>query len=200
MIDNNTTDIDLANRVKIEADNDALSMLIDRHSGICYKIYNKYFQNNTSTLAKDIEREKDSLIYQAAKTYDPSFGAKFSTWLGNIITYACLNACNQHKKEITTDDEILKFLSDQHLNKEASFQERNNELLSYIKKIIEISNDETAKEVIKMRYLSNGNKVKTFKEIADHFGVSTQTVVNWHDKFISFLKNKLKSQSNFDII
>ena len=64
----------------------------------------------------------------------------------------------------------------------------------------ETSSDETSKEVIKMRYFSEGKKVKTFKEIADHFGVSTQTVVNWHDKFLTFLKNKLKSESSLDII
>jgi DNA-directed RNA polymerase specialized sigma subunit len=51
-----------------------------------------------------------------------------------------------------------------------------------------------------MRYLSNTQKVKTFKEIADHFGVSTQTVVNWHDKFLEFLRNKLKSDTILDIV
>lgn len=200
MINNNTNDIDLADMVKTNASQDALSVLIDRHSGICYKIYNKYFQNNTSTLAKDVEEQKDSLIYQAAKTFDPSFGAKFSTWLGNVVTYACLNACNEYKKETTFETDILKYLADQHSNEEASFISKNNEMLSYIKNIIDMSSDETAKEVIKMRYLSEGDKVKTFREIADHFGVSTQTVVNWHDKFIGFLKNKLKSQTTFDIM
>lgn len=200
MIYKQTTDADLADLVKNNANQEALSALIDRHSGICYKIYNKYFHNNTSTIAKDIEEEKDLLIYQAAKTFNPSFGTKFSTWLGNIVTYACLNACNEYKKEMTLESDVLKYLTDQHSNQEMSFIEKNNDIMSYIKNIIEMSNDQTAKEVIKMRYLSEGSKVKTFKEIADHFGVSTQTVVNWHDKFIGFLKNKLKSDSNIDIL
>lgn len=197
---NNLTDNDLAELVKNQSSQDALSVLIARHSGICYKIYNKYFQNNTSSIARDVEEEKDLLIYQAAKTFNPTFGAKFSTWLGNVVTYACLNACNEHKKETSFNDDILLYLADQHSNHQASIISKDNELLLYIKNIINLSADETSKEVIKMRYFSDGNKVKTFKEIAEHFGVSTQTVVNWHDKFIIFLKNKLKSDSNIDIL
>jgi len=200
MILNKLTDSDLAEMVKSKADNDALSILIDRHSGICYKIYNKYFQNNTSTIAKDVEEQKDSLIYQAAKTFNPSFGAKFSTWLGNVVTYACLNACNDHKKEMPIDNDILEYLTNCRSNEESSYALKDNDTLSYIKNIIEISSDDTAKEIIKMRYFNDTNKVKTFKEIADHFGVSTQTIVNWHDKFIGFLKNKLKSEANMDIV
>lgn len=194
------TDTKLALLVKNNADEDALNKLIDRHSGICYKIYNKYFQNNTSSIAKDVEDDKDALIYHAAKTFNPEIGAKFSTWLGNIITYACLNACNEYKKEIAFEGDIFKYIADTESNNKISSLSKDKELLSYIKDIIDMSNDKTAKEVIKMRYFTENNKVKTFKEIADHFGVSTQTVVNWHDKFILFLKNKLKSESNFDIL
>ena len=200
MIDKNTTDTYLAELVKNSADEDALNLLIDRHSGICYKIYNKYFHNNHSSIARDIEEQKDSLIYHAAKTFNPSVGAKFSTWLGNIITYACLNACNEHKKEMAFEDDVLKYLADAESNDKILSLSNDRELLSHIKDIIEMSNDKTSKEVIKMRYFTEGSKVKTFKEIADHFGVSTQTIVNWHDKFILFLKNKLKSESNIDIV
>ena len=42
MIEEKTTDSYLAEMVKKHANQDALSMLIDRHSGICYKIYNIY--------------------------------------------------------------------------------------------------------------------------------------------------------------
>jgi RNA polymerase sigma factor (sigma-70 family) len=196
----NTTDSHLASLVKESADTDALSTLIDRHSGICYKIYNKYFYNNKSSFAKDVEEQKDLLIYQAAKTFNPDFGTKFSTWLGNVITYACLNACNEQKKELSLDDDILKYLTDSYSNHESSFYIKEAEILNHIKDIIDMSSDETSKEVIKMRYFTDDKKVKTFKEIADHFGVSTQTVVNWHDKFISFLKNKLKSNTTLDIL
>lgn len=200
MLNSNIDDASLVKLVKDNADSNALNLLITRHSGICYKIYNKYFYKNNSTFAKDIEEQKDSLIYHAAKTFNPECGTKFSTWLGNVITYACLNACNFSKKEINLDEDITKYLSDTHNIEQSSIIKKDKELLQYIEDIIDMSSDETAKEVIKMRYLSNGDKVKTFKEIADHFGVSTQTVVNWHDKFITFLKNKLKSESSLDII
>jgi RNA polymerase sigma factor (sigma-70 family) len=200
MKNTNIDDLSLVEKVKNEADSDALNLLISRHSGICYKIYNKYFYNNNSIIAKDIEEQKDSLIYQAAKTFNPECGTKFSTWLGNVITYACLNACNSSKKEICMDDNIFNYITDHCLSDQLLQIEKDKELLQYIEDIINMSSDETAKEVIKMRYLSNEKKVKTFKEIANHFGVSTQTVVNWHDKFIDFLRNKLKSEATLDIL
>jgi RNA polymerase sigma factor (sigma-70 family) len=193
-------DVKLAELVRENSDSSALNELIDRHSGICYKIYNKYFYKNFSLYAQDLQMEKDSLIYQAAKTYNPDFGTKFSTWLGNVVTYACLNACNNNNKEIAMDSDILNQFVDSNLEQQMSFLNKNKDMISQIEDAIDSSCDKTAKEVIKMRYLSNGNKVKTFKEIADHFGVSTQTVVNWHDKFISFLRKKLKSESNLDIV
>jgi RNA polymerase sigma factor (sigma-70 family) len=200
MIDSNTEDFTLISKIKDNADSDALNLLISRHSGICYKIYNKYFSNNSSSFARDIEEQKDSLIYQAVKTFNPDFGTKFSTWLGNVVTYACLNACNANKKEILFDEDISKYLSDSHSSEQSALIMKDKEMLQHIEDIIEMSSDETAKEVIKMRYLSNTQKVKTFKEIADHFGVSTQTVVNWHDKFLEFLRNKLKSNTIIDIV
>jgi RNA polymerase sigma factor (sigma-70 family) len=192
-------DPELAMLVKNEADNDALSTLISRHSGICYKIYNKYLQSNTTTSALDVADQKDSLIYQAAKTYDPNHGTKFSTWLGNIVTYACLNVCSEKRREIPVDSQIIQKLSESS-SIGATDMNTDGELFDYIKKIIDMCADDAEKEVVKLRYLSGDRKVKTFKEIAETLGVSTQTVVNWHDKFINFLKNKLQSKDIFDIV
>lgn len=192
-------DTKLAMMVKENESEEALNKLIDRHSGICHKIYNKYFYNNTSSLANDIIDQKDLFIYQAAKTFNPDFGAKFSTWLGNVVTYACLNACSLMKKEVNLEEEIFEYFSDIYANENID-KIKSKDILSHIDNILELSTDNTAKEVIKMRYLSDSDKIVTFKEIANHFGVSTQTVVNWHDKFIKLLRNKLKSQSNIDII
>jgi RNA polymerase sigma factor (sigma-70 family) len=195
-----TDDDYLALMVKEDGNEDALNTLIDRHSGICHKIYNKYFYSNTSAIASDLREQKDLLIYQAAKTFNPDCGAKFSTWLGNIVTYACLNACNSIKKEINVEQDIFNYLIDSNKSSENFENEKTREMLSHIENIINLSTDNLSKEVIKMRYFSGSEKTVTFKEIADHFGVSTQTVVNWHDKFIKLLRNKLKSESNIDIL
>lgn len=192
-------DTDLVNLVKDDNDSDALSVLISRHSGICNKIYNKYFCNNTMSLFKDIQEQKELLIYQAVKTFDDSKGAKFSTWLGHIVTYTCLNACNSAKKEFVVEDTVLDYLSN-ITDQDTNINNKKNEILDYISDVMSKYGDDTAKEVIKMRYLSGSDKVTTFKEIADHFGVSTQTIVNWHDKFIDFLRNKLKSDTTLDIL
>lgn len=194
------TDAELIFKVKEHNSSDALNVLIDRHSGICHKIYHKYFSGNKTMTAEDVRAEKDSLIYQAATSWNPDFGTKFSTWLGNVVTYACLNACTGKKREIAVDDEVLNHLIDEKTNEFNSLIRKDKELIEYIEQILEQSNDEVAKQVIKMRYLSNTDKPMTFKQIAKHFNVSTQTVVNWHDKFIDLLRKKLLSGANFDTI
>lgn len=200
MLDSTINDTELSLMVRDKNDEAALAALIDRHSGICYRIYSKFFQNNSTARAIDVESDKDSLIYHAAKTFNPECGAKFSTWLGNVITYACLNACSYKKREVAVEDQVLNFLADSNHSTEFAPSDKTADLIKHIRELVEMSGDDVSKEVIKMRYLSGDSKVKTFKEIAKNFGVSTQTVVNWHDKFISFLKNKLQSDNTLDIL
>lgn len=198
LLTSNYSDSILAQKVKETNDEEALGELICRHSGICYSIYNKYFYKNSGADAIDVKDNKDSLIYEAAKSYNPEFGAKFSTWLGNIVTYACLNACTKKKKYVPVEDNVLAHLLETEGVKHSTYDAKHADTINYIREILEMSGEDRAKEVIEMRYLSGDRKPKTFKNIADHFGVSTQTVVNWHDKFIVFLKNKLTSNETCD--
>ncbi len=200
LLNSNHSDNSLVKRVKEANDEGALSELISRHSGICHSIYHKYFSGNVGSDALDVKGNKDYLIYEAAKSFNPALGTKFSTWLGNIVTYACLNACARKKKYVPIEDNLLSMLVETEGIKYTQYDENHRDTINYIRDIIEMSGEDKAKEVIEMRYLSGDRKPKTFKNIADHFGVSTQTVVNWHDKFIHFLKNKLTSEETCDRI
>jgi len=51
-----------------------------------------------------------------------------------------------------------------------------------------------------MRYFSKDGKKKTWKEIAKKLGVSSQTVINIHNKAKRILRNKFKSKNNFDFV
>lgn len=194
------TDVTLVKKVKEEDCSKALSELISRHSGICYNIYNRYFPCIQTVDAQEVKEHKDLLIYNAAKSFDETREVKFSTWLGNVVTYACLNVCDSKNKNINLDEKTLHFLVDAKNNEHFSFDTENQETIDYIKDILDQSGDENSKQVVKLRYFSNEKKPKTFKTIGKLLGVSTQTAVNWHDKFIEFLKNKLTGHTICDII
>lgn len=104
------TDIELINRVKDTADSAALSELVSRHSGMYIKIVQKYVnieQNSPYSSAKleinELRDDKMLNIYRFAQTYDPTRGTKFSTYVGQMTRYLCLNLLNDtpEKVEIT---------------------------------------------------------------------------------------------------
>ena len=200
MTSNDLTDLDLIGKVKELNCSDSLSELINRHSGICYGIYNKYFQTSQTIDSQEVKEHKNFLIFKAAQSFDPTKGAKFSTWLGNLVTYACLNVCSSKTKMLNVDESTLNFLIDSKSNESFDIESQDRETLDYICDIIEQSNDENAKKVVKMRYFAGGKKPKSFKSISDKLGVSVQTAINWHDKFIELLRNKLTGSTICDII
>jgi RNA polymerase sigma factor (sigma-70 family) len=197
---NDQTDQELIIKVKEDNCSDALSELINRHSGICYDIYNKYFKTAQSVDAQEVKDHKNFLIFKAAQSFDETRGAKFSTWLGNTVTYACLNVCGLKSKSIQVEESTLNFLVDSKTNESFDIDNQDKETLDYIKDIISQSHDENAKKVVNIRYFSGGKKPKSFKFIADKLGVSVQTAINWHDKFIELLRNKLTTNTICDII
>ena len=60
----------------------------------------------------DLFREKDYLVYKAATTFNPDKKVKFSTWLGNYTRYHCLTLLSTKNRQISMDDEVLKFKLD----------------------------------------------------------------------------------------
>ena len=99
----------LAKKVKDENCEDSLKELISRHSKLCYAVYQRYFpaMRASGVTAEDAIDEKDLIIYKSAMSYNPTKKAKFSTWVGNQMRYACLNKMNKNKKyKPVLDDEI----------------------------------------------------------------------------------------------
>lgn len=196
-------DLFLIKKIKEESCSDSLSILIDRHSGICHGVYNKFFASGSSSVDIDeMKAHKDLLIYQAVTTFDENKGTKFSTWLGNLTNYTCLNCCYKKQQYIGYDPETLNFIIDNY-----NVQEGNENLimeddinLDYIREIIKTITDKKAKRIIEMRYFSGTKKTVSFKKISDELGISIQTAINWHEKIISLLRKKLTSKTICDNI
>lgn len=175
-------------------DSDSIKILIERHSGICLSTFKRYTGGaNSSGILKDhIESSKDYVIYNSAKTYDPSMGSKFSTWISNQARYFCLNAINKNKNFVQSDEQTLNLLIDTKSH-EVSKEEKNKEIaqdnLNIIKSLLKGLSNKKVKECIEKKYFSE--KYKTYTEIAKEMNVTVQTVINWHNKFIKLAKQKI---------
>ena len=66
-------------------------------------------------------------------------------------------------------------------------------LISEIKKILNTISNKKIKKCIEKKYFSDENK--TYTSIAQEMNVTVQTVINWHNKFIKLVKQKLNSQN-----
>jgi RNA polymerase sigma factor (sigma-70 family) len=187
-------DLSLISSVK-QGDNEAIKLLINKHSGICVDTYKKYINLPTicGFISDEIASSKDYIIYNSAKTYDPTMGSKFSTWLSNQTRYFCLNCINKYNKLIPTEDaELINLIESKNKENEPSPSEMEIkiEALNLIKEIIPKLCNQKIKECITRKYFSNDGEHRSYTDVAKEMNVTVQTVINWHKKFIKFAKQK----------
>jgi len=187
-------ELNLINLAK-DGDCESIKELINRHSGIYVSTCKKYTNaiSSSGVLKDHIESSKDYVIYSSAKTFNPSMGSKFSTWISNQARYFCLNAMNKNKNFIQSDEETINLLIDSKAHekiKEEKAEENTKEYLLKIRLMLNNLSNKKIKECIEKKYFSE--KSKTFTEIAKEMNVTVQTVINWHNKFIKLAKQKIK--------
>jgi len=190
----NEDELSIINKAKA-GDEKSIKYLIDAHSGVCVNMYKKYLSPNLTSqfVQDDIVNSKNYIIYNSIKSYDPSHGSKFSTWLANQVRFYCLNCINKNKKNQFIEAENLENLSEDN-EPTVNFLEniKNNEFVGELKSIVESFPDPKIKQMIKLKYFSGDCKPKTFTDVAKEMGVTVQTTINWHDKFIKSARKKIK--------
>jgi RNA polymerase sigma factor (sigma-70 family) len=196
-VDKIDEDLSLINLAK-DGDSDSIQKLINKHSGICVDTYKRYVHlpNVSGFVSDDIISSKDYIIYNSAKTYDPSRGSKFSTWLANQTRFFCLNSINKYGKLIPVDDASLNSFvesSSNHLNDEKAI-ETKNAVIEIIKDTLSSLSNKKIKKCIEIKYFSEDGVYKSYTEIASKMNVTVQTVINWHNKFIKIIKQKCKNR------
>lgn len=171
--------------------NNSLKELVDRHSGMVFNIGKKYCASCGLDL-NDLNDNKYWIIFNAAQSFNPKKGSKFSTWLGNQIRFFCLNHKNKNTRLMTIEDNHLEFFINEHNKKENSSNKK--EVLENIVDLFNTISDPNTKKAIYYRYFSNKDRILNYAEIAKILDVTPQTVLNWHNKFIEFAKKKLTNK------
>lgn len=186
----NTSDVSLIKKVIENKCNDSIKKLVEKHSGMLFNIGKKYAQSCNLDL-NDLNDNRYWIVYNAAKSFNPNKGSKFSTWLGNQIRFFCLNYKNKNSKLVPIEDSHLEFFINQTSKKENG---NKKELIDNIIELFNQINDPNTKKAIYYRYFYNKDRILNYSEIAELLNVTPQTVLNWHNKFISFAKKKLTNK------
>jgi DNA-directed RNA polymerase sigma subunit (sigma70/sigma32) len=194
------TDADLIKNIKDNNCNESMKELEDRHSGICYTMIKKYYNSMSSVGVDPVElaKEKDYVIFKSALNFDASRNIKFSTWLGNQMRFHCLNCMNKNNTTISMENESIKNIMEKNqvMNSTSLLNKDNCE---YIFNLLDQLKDKRIIEIFKIRYFSD-KKTVSWSKIGRKLKISTQTVINLHNKTLRFLKNKLESSSFQDTI
>ena len=178
---------------KTNQDSKCLEELIERHSGIYVDMVNKYLPENYDQLQRqDVLEDKDFSIYNAVINFDESKNTKFSTYLGNIAKWKCLNIYNKNKKfpqhSINSENVSIDRIKHENFLINSDVEEiEKRENLSKVHKIVSKSKDPRVKKIFKMRY-SSGNKVTPWKKIAKKLDLSIQGCINIHNKNLTEIK------------
>lgn len=194
-------DIDLIDKVKNKQDSSALKELELRHSGICHQMIKKYYNNILSSGIdpEDIAADKLMVIYKSVLNYNPEKNVKFSTWLGNQMRYHCLNCVNKKGPVFPMENEAIKTIVEQNQKKNDYSESLIKEKSDFIFSLLERAKDKRILKIFKLRYF-NGHKYMAWNKIGKKLKISTQTAINLHNKGKNFVKNKLTSINNSDII
>lgn len=194
ILDDNT----LVKNIQEKNDEEALKMLIDRHSALCNSLYKKYSNSmmNSGVHLQDVVDQKDYIVYKSAMSFDPCKNSKFSTWLYNQVRYQCLNCINENSHYLTLETDKLNYLVEKYNLPEKEYKNIND----YIFNIIDSCSDQRVKRIFEMRYSNNSNKKMPWNKIAKKLKISTQTAINIHNKALKLLKNKIESKNCFDKI
>lgn len=187
----NNEDCQLIKLIKKHNCNDSFKRLQDKHSKLFYSICNKFSKDLS---LDEVYKDKDFVMWKAVMSYKDTKGAKFSTWFGNYARYHCLNYIkSNHKYVITDDDKMSHFFNTKSLD-EFNNSKNHADDLDFAMSILKKLSDKRIFKIFKLRYMHDGPKL-TWKQIAQKFDLTPQTIINLHSKGRRILVKKMKNKS-----
>lgn len=187
------SDNELVLKIKEDSSNDLFRELMERHENLYYKVCHGYTNalKKSGYSSEDIFADKMYVFFSSISSFDPTKKVKFSTWLANQARFNCLNKISSTKNKFFIDNEEFSPIIDSEISMEAFRHSKNRINLDNIIPIFSELSDERISYVFKRKY--SDYKVK-WKNIAEELGVTTQTVLNLHEKGINLLKRKIKNK------
>jgi hypothetical protein len=184
-------DLILVKNIKQGIDVDfSLEKLYSLHSNIYFKMINSFISDNNKSLKEELFKECKYSIYFAAIQFDFNKNTKFSTYLGNVTKWKCLNLNVKNKRSISNFFQIeLSQENEPELESLIKPDERCRIMIDeIIEKVFSIAKDHSDVRILKileLRYKEgNKNKVMPWKLVSKKLGMSIQGCINIHNNFI----------------
>lgn len=174
----------LVNKVKTTGDSEAMSQLVQNHSGVFINVLERSLPTELFPTQKiDFLAEKSFHIYDAVMKYKPESAMKFSTYLGQTIKWKCLTLRNRGQDKDTVfidslDTPPAEKEPDDHSSKvkiESIFQYAEN------------YPNELARKIVNLRY-NSGTKIG-WKQVAKKLDISVSWATLIHAQFIKDAKS-----------
>lgn len=200
---NDISDIQLIKDIRSNQCSECIDELKNRHIGLIIQIYSQFSSalNNLNFKSEDFHEELRNIIYISAKNFDlRRKRIKFSSYLASNIRYFCLNQLTKLKKNKSVDisPEKITFLIDEYYSDNNSHDSKNKEMHEYIFEILNQISDQRMRRIFEMRYMCDGKM--TFKDIGKKMNLTSQSIINLHNKGLKFLKSKILSKNISDTI
>jgi DNA-directed RNA polymerase specialized sigma subunit len=186
-----------------------LRYLVDRYSGIYYMMAHRYFPSgswNDGSILNDrdfVFGSSTVIILDAAKKYDPTRGAKFSTHVGNQARWFCLNFINKSRNADLDQYHGNLDLTDPRDDEELQNQVNMEIAAKIIAEIAKMKDDRLSK-IFSMRYLeSKGKRLTPWSKIHKHIAhrndpdkcVSIQRCIDMHNAAVAKVRRSMKKYS-----
>jgi len=187
-------DSELISSVVNSSCSDSYLELCRRYEKVFYKVCQRYSSVFTSVgiPIADILDDKDSIIYFCVKKFDPTRGAKFSTFVGNYARFLCLKSIlsKKHCSDFS-DDSINELIESRQIAQE---YESSNTIFgaSLVNEAVEKLENPIHRKIIHLKYYAQAGPV-TWKTIANDMKISVPTVIGIHGRAIRNLKRKIKT-------
>lgn len=192
-------DLDLIRNIKEgnEEANNSIKTLSDRHTGIFFKVINRFtshpsFPNFSGITKEDLVQEKDSIIYDAALSFKEEKGVQFNTYLGHKLKYYLCNKYNSLKHEFLFSDESQyeQILGDEDVDIKEFDKES---LLTEVFHILEGLDDKRIERIFRIRY-KGGNKLTSWKQVEEEMNheLTYERCRSLHNETLKLLRARLK--------
>jgi DNA-directed RNA polymerase specialized sigma24 family protein len=155
------SDSELVRKVKEDADSQAVTELMNRHSGIYHTCTKPYLNSPHFSYQESLD-EKPYTIYSAALGYDPQRGA-FGTFLGSVTRNRCLQIIkekNKFAKNESWEEIDFDILPAQSLSLYSKLEARDG--LENIMKVVKAL-PEKKQRIFTKRYLNHDGRKTTQK-------------------------------------
>lgn len=183
-------DYSLIHKVKTTGDSEAMSQLLNNHTGIFLQVLDRSLPNDIfATQKEDFKNERAFHLYDAVMKYKPESNMKFSTYLGQTIKWKCLTLKNRGPDKDTV---FIDSLDVPPAEKEPE-DHSNKFKIESIFQFAENYPNELARKIVDYRY-NSASKI-SWKQIAKKLDISVSWATLIHGQFIKDAKAFFSSQT-----